>query len=158
MSVPYTFLNAIAGYTDSLGNMLDFSAGNGVAEEGMTIEWDEDKVSITRGADGDWMYNLHAASGGIFTIRALRTSPLNYYLSNIYTKTTAGGATVGTGIITGGDVQRGESFNCVGCQIRRHSAFTSAKEGPGLEWVFLVGKLSAKLGIGTPALPINGGI
>lgn len=158
MSVAYSFLNALAGYTDTLGNMIDMSTGNGIAEDGITVEYEEDKVTITRGADGDWMYNLHAASGGTVTVRCLKTSRLNYDLSRLYIATSNSSANVGTGTITGGDALRGDSFTAVGCQLRRHSTTTMAKEGGTNEWVFMVGKLSVKLGVGTPALAINGGV
>lgn len=158
MSVAYSFLNALAGYTDSLGNLIDLSAGNGIAEEGITVEYEEDKVTITYGADGDFMYSLHAASGGTVTVRCLKTSQLNYQLSRLYIATSNGSAVVGTGTITGGDAQRGDSFTAIGCQLRRHAATTMAKEGGTNEWVFMVGKLSVKLGVGTPALAINGGV
>lgn len=158
MSAAYSFLNALAGYSDDLGFLIDLSAGNGIAEEGIVVAFADDKVSITYGADGDFMYSLHAASGGMVTVNVLKTSPLNNALSRLYLATTGSSARTGRGTIAGGDPQRGDSFTAIGCQIRKHPDTRSAKEGGTNEWVFMVGKLSVKLGSGDPALAINRGV
>lgn len=158
MSAAYSFLNFLGAHSDPFGAPIDFSAGNGIADEGVTVSYDEDKVTKTMGADGDWMYSLHAASGGMVAVRVLKTSPLNKQLSDLYDRTTQSSAYTGQGVISGGDVTRGDSFTAIGCQIRKMPDMASAKDAGTNEWVFLAGRLSVRLGSGTPALAINGGL
>jgi len=152
----YAFQDFLGAYSGP-GGVADISSG-GIAEEGITIAFDEDKATKTNGADGDWMYSLHAASGGMVTVRVLKTSPLNAFFGRLYNFETSSGANYGRGTFTGRNVSTGDAFVCDGCGIRKFPDNVNAKEGGTNEWVFMAGVIDVTLGDGNPALAENGGI
>lgn len=156
MLATYAFADFLCAYTGP-GGTLDLSSG-GITDDGITIAFDEDKATKTNGADGEWMYSLHEASGGTATIRLQKTSPLNGPLSRLYNRETTSGANYGRGVITGRNPVTGDSFTCIGCGIRKFPDNVNAKLGGANEWVFLVGRIEVILGDGNPALAVNGGI
>lgn len=146
----YSFIDFVAGYIGPFGT-FDMSSG-GVAEEGITIAFDEDKASKVNGADGDWMYSLHAAQGGTVTLRLLKTSPMNRNLQSLYKYETSSSAYYGRGTITARNPVTGDVFVCLGCGLRKFPDNVNAKEGGTNEWVFLVGRIEPTLGNGNPTL------
>lgn len=147
----YSFLN-IAGTLVSVGGTVTIGARSGIAQDGATIEYEGDKATMTPGADGAWMHSLHAFSGGSFTLRVLKTAPLNSILSKIYDATTSSSANYGGDTISVRDTVRGDSWTLEGCGIRKFPSTVYAKEGAAFEWVFNCGKITGLLGNGQPSL------
>jgi hypothetical protein len=146
----YSFVDFLAAYTGSFGS-FDMSSG-GIAEEGITIAFDEDKASKVNGADGDWMHSLHASQGGTVTVRLLKTSPLNHTFSALYNYETSSSAYYGRGTITCRNPVTGDLFVCLGCGLRKFPDNVNAKDGGTNEWVFNVGRIEPTLGNGNPTL------
>jgi hypothetical protein len=146
----YSFLDFKASISGP-GGSFNIGSDAGVAEEGITFEMEEDKDTMTVGADGEAMHSLHAGKAGKITIRLLKTSPVNQQLSQLYHFQTTSSANHGQNVITGNDIARGDSH------VGRQAAFAKfptvgySKDGPMNEWVFNVGKLTMQLGTGSPA-------
>jgi hypothetical protein len=140
----YSFLDVVVGYSGPAGS-FDFSEG-GISEEGVTVDFDEDKVSKTNGADGSWMYSLHAGMPGSIAIRLFKTSPLNAVMSRIFNFDTRSSANTGKGVITVRNPVSGDTFQAVGCALRRMPANANAKDGGMNEWVFMAGFIGGHLG------------
>ena len=153
MLTTYSFADFLCAYTGP-GGTFDLSSG-GITDDGITIAFDDDKATKTNGADGEWMYSLHEASGGTAVVRLQKTSPTNADLSRLYNFETITGANYGRGVITGRNPVTGDSFQCVGCGIRKFPDNVNAKVGGANEWAFFVGKISVKLGDGNPELAAN---
>lgn len=131
----YSFLDVNASITGPGGT---FSLGNGagVAEEGITIEREEDKNTLTMGADGSGMNTLHAGNNGTITIRLLKTSPTNGLLSAMYNLQRLSSAAWGNNVLVITNKATGESSACRQVAFKRHTPLTYAKEGNINEWAF----------------------
>lgn len=143
----YSFLN-IAAAIDGPGGAFSLS---GASKEGISIEYSEDKATMINGADGDYMHSLHAAKGGMITIRLLKTNPCNQLLQAMYEFDTSSAANYGQNTITVRDVQRGDNINGSGAGFRKFPTITYSEDGNVNEWSFNVGELNMQLGTGTPA-------
>ena len=152
----YAFADVAATYSGAFG-IIDFT-DCGTTDEGISIEFAEDKGSIQYGADGGWMQSLHAAQGGTVTVRVFKTSPINSTLSRAYNYETSSSAYYGRGVFTIRNPQTGDIFHCTGCGFRKFPTNGNSKEGAAHEWVFNAGYIDPRLGDGNPALAVNGGI
>lgn len=79
----YSFLDTQASIVGP-GGSFSIGSGDGIAEEGITIEPAGDKNTMQVGADGTGMHNLHADKSGTITVRLLKTSPKNAMLMAMY--------------------------------------------------------------------------
>jgi hypothetical protein len=147
----YSFLDVQATIAGPGGS---FSMGNGagIAEEGITVEFNEDKDTQTIGADGTPMHSLHAGKGGKITVRVLKTSPLNAQLSQLYAFQTSSSANHGQNVVTVDDPARGDSISARAVAFMKFPVVTYAKDGAMNEWSFNVGILDILLGSGAPAI------
>jgi hypothetical protein len=146
-SSTYSFLDVVAALVGPGGAVM-LGAGAGDTEEGITIERDEDKDTITRGADGNIMHSLHAANTGRVTVRLLKTSPVNAQLSTLYNFQTTSSALHGQNTITINDNARGDNWTCTAMAFVRFPNTGYTKEGPPtMEWAF-TGILAQSLGGG----------
>lgn len=145
MATTYSFLNIHAAINGPAGS-FSLGAGSGNAEEGITIVMDEDKTTLTIGADGEGMHSLHAGKPGTVTIRLLKTSPVNAQLSEMYRAETAQAGLYGQDIITVNDVQRGDNITASGCGFLKHPDINFAKDGGTIEWTFKAIKIDQILG------------
>jgi hypothetical protein len=145
----YSFLDVNVAITDPAGS-FSISPGGGIAEEGITIAMEGDKTAIVWGCDGTPMTSLHAAQGGIVSIRLQKTSPTNSLMSSLYNQTTNSSANCGNSTITVRNPTRGDTIVCLGCSIRKFPDNVNAKEGGMNDWVFMAGIISPVLGDGKP--------
>ena len=127
----------------------------GVADEGYTVEFDGDKNTLVMGADGSGMTSLRAAQNGLIMVRLLKTGILNAALCNAYNFQTTSAANSGQNVIVINDPVRGDTVNGFGASFRRFPNISYATEGGTQEWVFVVPRISPKLGAGL-GLTING--
>jgi hypothetical protein len=149
MSRVYSFEDVVCTISGPFAS-FDLSKGAGVADEGISIDFDEDKATKTMGAGGDGMYSLHAAQGGSCTIRLLKTSPMNARLSQMYDYETSSSAYYGQDTITVRDAIRGDNWVLQGCGFRRHPPGGYGKEGGIVEWSFHALVVDGKFGDGSP--------
>ena len=79
----YSFLDVVAAIAGP-GIAANLASGAGVAEEGLTVTPIEDKNIMQIGADGKGQHSLIASDAGNFTVRILKTSPVNSLLMAAY--------------------------------------------------------------------------
>lgn len=147
----YSLMDVVGGI-DGPGGAFSIGSDAGLAEEGITLEADEDKNTMTKGGGGSIMHSLHAAKSGTATIRLLKTSPVNRLLGQLYDFQTSSSANHGQNMITIRDKARGDVAVCRQAAFKKRPTLTYAKEGGIMEWVFDVGILDETLGSGSPAV------
>lgn len=141
----YSFLSVNATLTGPLG-IIDFSAGAGIADEGITIAPTGDKNTMTIGADGEGMHSLHADKSGTVTVRVLKTSNLNAKMMAMFAGQTASAVLHGQNVITVSNAQSGDSTVCRQCAFKKKADVSYGKEGGMMEWVFEAVKIDTILG------------
>lgn len=156
MSATYSFGDFIASYIGPEGT-FDLSS-EGIAAEGVTIAFAEDQGSVTMGANGDGMHNLHRARNGTVTFRTLKTARLNNIFSRIWQSSTADSSGYGNGLITCRNAKTGDLFVCKQCGVRKFPDNVNATDGGTNEWVFNSIRITPSLGDGNPQLSANGAI
>lgn len=143
----YSFLNVNATLAGP-GGVINLAAGAAVAEEGITIEASEDKNVMTIGADGQGQHSLIASDAATFTVRLLKTSPINAALMVMYDLQSASSALWGQNVLTVTDSGRGDLTTLQACAFKKKPVLTYAKEGGFMEWTFDVIKANTVLGTG----------
>lgn len=131
----YSFLNVV-GNIAGPGGVIPIGGEAGVAEEGVSIAYVEDKNTMTIGADGSGMHSLHAGRASVVTVRLLQTSPFNAVLSMMYNLQTTIPGLHGQNAITFQDVVRGDHIECNQVAFKKFPDVTYAKEGAFREWTF----------------------
>lgn len=148
----YSFLDVQAAIQGP-GISAALGAGAGAAEEGITTAMVGDKNTMTIGADGSGMHSLHASKAATYTVRLLKTSPVNRVLMNAYNfQTNNGSANHGQNTITISNLQTGDRITGRFCAFKKVPDLNYAVEGQFNEWVFDVVKHDPVLGSGSPAL------
>jgi hypothetical protein len=149
----YSFIDVAATITGP-GGSFSLGYGSGNAEEGITVAMQEDKNTMTIGADGQWMHSLHAGNGGTVTLRFLKTSPTNQQLAVMYDLQRVSSALWGQNTIVISDTARGDQISCQGVSFQRWPSVTYAKDGGMQEWSFHAGRIDGILGDGTAGLGV----
>jgi hypothetical protein len=143
----YSFLDVHATIAGP-GGSFQLGSGAGNAEEGITTAASEDKGAMAVGADGQVMHSLHAGKPAKYTVRLLKTSPVNAQLSQLYHAQAQSSATWGQNVITINDVARGDVIVGRQAAFVKHPDLTWAKDGNTVEWEFNVGVHDPLLGSG----------
>jgi hypothetical protein len=130
----YSFLDVSCSISGP-GGMFSLS-GQGVADEGITIEPVGDKNTMTTGADGEGMHSLSASTASTVTIRLLKTSPANNQLMTMFNFQTASSSRHGKNTIVVRDAARGDVVALEEVAFKKVPPLTYAKEGGLNEWVF----------------------
>lgn len=146
----YSFLDVQASITGP-GGSFSLGSGAGNAEEGITIAMVDDKNTMTIGADGSPMHNLHASKGAEVTIRLLKTSPVNAKLSALYALQTTSSGLHGQNVITLNNNISGDSVSAIQCAFKKFPDNNYAKDGGMMEWRFDAGIVDQALGAGVLA-------
>lgn len=131
----YSFLDTQATISGP-GGSFNIGSGAAIAEEGITIEPNGDKNTMTIGADGAGMHSLHADKSGTITVRLLKTSPTNAKLMAMYDLQQSSSANWGQNIITISNPVIGENNGCRGVAFKKKPTLVYAKEGQVNEWTF----------------------
>lgn len=147
----YSFLD-VSGTYNGPGGSFPLGNESAAAEEGITIDFNEDKGSMTIGADGSVMHSLHAGKGATLTLRLLKTSPTNHLLSKAYNIETVSSALFGVGTIVIRNAQSGDVVTCRQVGFKKHPPANYAKDGGTNEWTFNCGQVNQVLGAGQPAV------
>ncbi len=147
MSGTYSFLDVALSISGPNINATIGGDGTGAAEEGFTPAFEEDADIMTQGADGTVMHSLSAAKRGTIELHILKTSPLNFILSQGYTNDRAAGSQGwGKNTITITNPVSGDSYTCTSCAFRRFPGNAYAMRGNTLVWTFNVGVMDPSLG------------
>jgi hypothetical protein len=145
----YSFLDTVVTLTASGGSAsINLGAGAGVAEEGITFEYDEDKDGLTIGADGSPMHSLHASQAGTATVRLLKTSPTNQALQALFNAQRNSSTSWGQNSIAANHTVQGDKVNCQSVAFKKGTGLTYAKDAGMNEWVFNCGRMNTVLGAG----------
>lgn len=143
----YSFLN-VSAMMAGPGLAANLASGAAAAEEGITIEANEDKNIMTIGADGKGQHSLIANDAATVTIRLLKTSPANQLLMIAYDLQSGSSALWGQNIITVTDSGRGDITVVTQMAFKKKPTLTYAKEGGMMEWAFDGVAASTVLGAG----------
>lgn len=147
----YSFLDVNATIVGP-GGIISLGADAGTAGEGLSIEFVDDKDTMTIGSDGSAMHSLHASTASTIQVRLQKTSPANQQLSAMYDLQSVSSVLWGINVLTISDVARGDVTTALGAAFRRFPSNTYATEGNTVEWTFNCGKTYVMLGSGQPAL------
>ena len=145
MSSTYSFADVNASIAGPTGT-LPLGYGNGISDEGITIDMAGDKNTMTIAADGQPMHSLHADKSGVVTIRVLKTSPVNAALQIMYDTQTASSALHGNNTITVTHSTSGYITTCTQCAFKKKPNVKYAKIGDILEWAFDAGVINTIFG------------
>lgn len=149
----YSFLNVLAVLTGP-GGVINLGAGAAPADEGITVEYEEDQNVQTTGADGNVMNSLRATRRGHAVVRLLKTSPVNNALSLLFNFQKQSSANWGTNVIAVTDIVRGDFFSCKKVAFAKHAPATWAKDGNTNEWRFHCGQIDPLFGLGVPDINV----
>jgi hypothetical protein len=131
----YSFQDTNAAITGP-GGSFQLGSGTGVADEGITLEPTESLNTMTIGADGRGMHNLHADKSGKITVRLLKTSPTNQLLMAMLEFQRTSAAYHGQNTISIVHTSLGEVATCEEVAFNKVPTITYAKDGGYNEWTF----------------------
>lgn len=146
----YSFLSVAASIVGP-GLAAQIGSTSGAAKDGLSTEFDEDKTTVTTGADGDIMTSLRASQTGKIVVRLLKTSPINAVLSQAYNFQRLNPGSWGQMNLRVVDKARGDVVTGTQMAFVRFPSNTWSEEGNTLEWSF-VGIVNEVLGAGVPDL------
>jgi hypothetical protein len=130
------------------GGTISLGAGAANAEEGISVEFLEDKDRMVVGADGQAMHSLIASKAGKVLVRLLKTSPVNGQLTNMYNLQTSTGLLHAQNTLVVTNPTTGDSYVCKGVAFTKFPRNDYAKEGGMLEWDFNASQIDPVLGTG----------
>ncbi len=140
----YSFLDVSASIVGP-GGAITLGNTGGVSEEGITVSMNEDKGTMTIGADGTGMHSLHAGKAGTISVSLLKTSAANALLSAMYDLQTASSSLYGQNTITvtntQGDISTGRQ-----AAFKKRPNLKYAKDGGMNVWDFNVIAIDGFLG------------
>ena len=148
MSNTYSFLD-VQGSITGPGISSPVGSSAGVAEEGITIEWIDDKDLLTVGSDGKIMHSLRAGQAARATIRLLKTSEINARLSAAFNFQKSSSANWGKNVMVFSNLVQGDVLTGSEIAFAKHPSVVYAKDAGMMEWSFL-GNFEALLGAGVP--------
>lgn len=131
---------------------LGGDADVGVDAGGITIDYVQDRDTMTIGADGAAMHSLHAGSGSNVLVRLQKTSAVNQMLSAMYDLQISSSTLWGINTIVVTNIAMGDVTTCLKAAFRRAPPLTYATDGTSVEWGFNCGKTYSMLGSGNPTL------
>jgi Protein of unknown function (DUF3277) len=143
----YSFLDVRATIVGP-GGTFPLGAGAGNAEEGISIEFTEDKDRLVTGADGSPMHSLNASKAGRILVRLLKTSPVNALLAQLYSFQQASSLNWGQNVFVLTNLVTGDDYSCTSVAFEKFPRNDFAKEAGILEWGFLAGSIDPVLGSG----------
>lgn len=144
----YSFANVVAALSGPGAPAIPIGSSAGAADEGITVEMEEDKNVMLGGSDGSVMQVLRAGNRAKITIRLLLTSPVNGLLMAAYDFQKASSATWGQNTLIVTDVARGDLISGQQASFAKAPTTTYSKDGTMREWVFHVGQCEQVLAVG----------
>ena len=141
----YAFKDVAATLIGPTG-FLNLGYGAGVSDEGISVEMNGEKNTMTIGSDGEGMHSLHADKSGVVTVRLLQTSPTNAKLQAMYDAQTLTASLHGQNVISIRNAQSGDVTTCRSCAFKKKPAVHYKKDGVIVEWSFDTIKVDTVLG------------
>lgn len=141
----YSFMDVSASLSGLTG-IIDIGSGSANSDEGITVSMTDAKNTMTMGADGEYMHNLHAGKAGTITVALLKTSPVNKKLSLMYNAQTQSSSTWGNNIIVIRNKSSGDITTARGCAFQKQPDHANGGTGQSVSWVFDCGKIDQVLG------------
>jgi hypothetical protein len=141
----YSFMDVSATLAGPTG-VLDLGYGAGVAKEGISVDFDDDKNVKTIGADGEGMHSLRASKSGTVTVRLLKTSPTNAKLQAMYDAQSLSAALWGKNVITVTMPRVGDIHVARSSAFKKNPSKTYKEDADMMEWVFDAIKIDSLLG------------
>ncbi len=111
-------------------------AGQGVAEEGVSIVMTGPKNVRTVGADGVGMNSLIASNAGDVTVSILKESPANALLNQVYRFQKTSAANWGAITLTITNPVTGDTTTCSGGAFQKQADLGYQPQGQNLRWTF----------------------
>lgn len=143
----YSFLDVQASITGP-GGAFSLGSGSGNAEEGITVSMVDDKNTMTIGADGSPMHNLHASKAATISVKLLKTSPVNQKLSQMYALQTTSSGLHGQNVITINNPVIGDTITALAVAFKKLPDNVNGKDGGMMDWTFDAGIVDQSLGSG----------
>lgn len=140
----YSFLDVQCSIVGP-GGAFQLGAGAATSEEGITVDMNVDKDTMTIGADGEGMHSLVADKSGTITVSLLKTSPVNQQLRIMYDLQTSSSSLHGNNVITvansAGDISTARQV-----AFKKLPTLKYAKDGGYNVWAFNAIKIDGFLG------------
>lgn len=130
------------------GGTIPLGSGSGNAQEGITVEFVDDKNAMMIGADGEGAHSLRATRAARITVRLLKTSPVNAALNAQYRFQSVSSTLWGQNVVTVTDLARGDNYLATEVAYQKHPSVTWAQDANFNEWMFYAIKCDPILGVG----------
>lgn len=123
---------------DAAINTLPVS-GFAEGDDCITVTWDTEKVTKTRGADGSVQFTRMVGNDATVTLKLHHTSPSNLDMQQAYEAFDRGGLLATLDISDG---STGDRYSAQNCAIQKQPDTQLGANAGVREWVILVGHLS----------------
>lgn len=143
----YSFEDVQATITGP-GGTISLGAGAGNAQEGISVEFIDDKDNMLMGADGSGVHSLRASNAARILVRLLKTSPVNAALNTQYNFQRQSTLFWGQNIITVTNPVTGDNYHATEVAYQKHPSVTWAQDANFNEWSFNAIKCDPVLGVG----------
>jgi Protein of unknown function (DUF3277) len=143
----YSFEDVQATLTGP-GGSISLGAGAGNAQEGITIDFIDDKDAMIVGADGKVVHSLRASKAARITVRLLKTSPVDSQLSTMYNTQIGSSINWGQNTLTVTNPVTGDDYSCTEVAFQKFPSITWAQDANINEWMFNAGSADPILGVG----------
>ena len=130
------------------GGTFSLGAGSGNAQEGISVEFVDDKDGMLMGADGSGVHSLRASNAATITVRLLKTSPVNAQLSQQYRYQKQSSLFWGQNVVTVTNPVTGDDYHCTEVAYKKHTGITWAQDANINEWAFNAINADPMLGVG----------
>jgi len=130
------------------GGTFSLGAGSGNAQEGISVEFIDDKDGMLMGADGSGVHSLRASNAATITVRLLKTSPVNAQLSQQYRYQKQSSLFWGQNVVTVTNPVTGDDYHCTEVAYKKHTGITWAQDANINEWAFNAINADPMLGVG----------
>lgn len=129
------------------GGTFPIGPGTGVAKEGISVEM-EDANNMLIGGDGEGVHSMRPTKAARVTVRVLKTSPVNAFLSQLYRYQKGSSLFWGQNVITITNLVTGDDYHATECAFNKHAGVTWAEDANINEWIFDSIKCDPILGVG----------
>jgi phosphopantothenoylcysteine synthetase/decarboxylase len=130
------------------GGTIPLGAGSANAQEGITVEFVDNKNAMTIGADGEGVHSLRATRAARIIVRLLKTSPVNAALNAQFRYQSQSSAFWGQNVINVSNPVTGDDYQAAEVAYEKHPAVTWAQDANYNEWAFNAIKCDPILGVG----------
>jgi len=144
----YSFLDVLCTIAGPGGTISIGQQEAGVADEGISVSYMEDKNTMVVGADGTPMHSLHAGMGGTCHIRLQKTSPVNNQLQQMFDYQRMSAAYWGQNTIKIDNFVEGDNVTCQLAAFKKEPDFANPKIAGTCEWIFDVGVITEVINAG----------